>query len=109
MVRPKRGEVWIVDLGLVAKIRPCLVISIPILETDRALVTLIPHTTSARGTRFEVSMPSKFLNAGVFDAQNIITIPTVKLLRRLGKLSDSQMILIEQALCCWLGLSCGEK
>jgi mRNA interferase MazF len=25
---PKRGEVWLVDLGMVAKIRPCLVISI---------------------------------------------------------------------------------
>jgi mRNA-degrading endonuclease toxin of MazEF toxin-antitoxin module len=24
-----RGEVWIVDLGMVAKIRPCLVLSLP--------------------------------------------------------------------------------
>ncbi|MFM8402637.1 MAG: hypothetical protein ACKOAH_32835, partial [Pirellula sp.] len=26
---PRRGEVWLVDLGMVAKIRPCLVVSIP--------------------------------------------------------------------------------
>jgi mRNA interferase MazF len=24
-----RGEVWLVDLGMVAKVRPCLVLSIP--------------------------------------------------------------------------------
>lgn len=26
---PQRGEVWVVDLGLVAKMRPCLVLSVP--------------------------------------------------------------------------------
>ena len=29
MPEPGRGEVWLVDLGLVAKIRPCLVLSVP--------------------------------------------------------------------------------
>ena len=44
-----RGEVWLVDLGMVAKIRPCLVLSIPCDEAnDRVLTTLIPHTTSTR-------------------------------------------------------------
>ncbi|WP_241392666.1 type II toxin-antitoxin system PemK/MazF family toxin [Rippkaea orientalis] len=28
----KRGEVWLVDLGYVAKIRPCLIVSIPTLQ-----------------------------------------------------------------------------
>lgn len=46
---PRRGEVWLVDLGMVAKIRPCLVVSIPANdENDRVLTTLIPHTTSMR-------------------------------------------------------------
>jgi hypothetical protein len=27
---PNRGEVWLVDLGYVAKVRPCLVISISV-------------------------------------------------------------------------------
>ena len=36
-----RCEVWIVDLGMVAKIRPCLVLSIPSDdENDRVLTTL---------------------------------------------------------------------
>ena len=52
-----RGEVWIVDLGMVAKIRPCLVLSIPSDdENDRALTALIPHTTSTRQSRFEFTV-----------------------------------------------------
>jgi len=49
MTVPQRGEVWIVDLGLAAKVRPCLVLSVPAGEEERSLVTLIPHTTSLRG------------------------------------------------------------
>ena len=50
-----RGEVWLADLGIAAKIRPALVLSIPLDPADRVLVTLVPHTTSVAGTRFEVS------------------------------------------------------
>jgi mRNA interferase MazF len=45
MNSPQRGEVWLVDLGYTAKVRPCLVISIPVSQEDRALVTLIAYTT----------------------------------------------------------------
>lgn len=74
MTNPDRGEVWPVDLGYVAKARPCLVVSIPALVQDRALATLIPHTTSPRGSRFEVEIKVRFLKPGVFDVQNLITI-----------------------------------
>lgn len=40
MQLPERGEVWLVDLGMAAKVRPALVISVPADDTDRALVTL---------------------------------------------------------------------
>ena len=46
---PLRGEVWLVDLGMAAKTRPCLVLNVPAGDTDRALATLVPHTTSTRG------------------------------------------------------------
>jgi mRNA-degrading endonuclease toxin of MazEF toxin-antitoxin module len=29
MAQPARGEVWLADLGLAAKVRPVLVVSIP--------------------------------------------------------------------------------
>ncbi|HYX17220.1 MAG TPA: type II toxin-antitoxin system PemK/MazF family toxin [Nostoc sp.] len=90
-------------MGYVAKVRPCLVISIPALNQDRALATLIPHTTSPRGSRFEVQIKVKFLRKGAFDVQNVITIPHTKLLRKLGSLTSEQMVEVEKVLLFWLG------
>jgi mRNA interferase MazF len=71
-----RGSVWIVDLGLAAKVRPCLVLSVATDPQDRVLVTVIPRTTSVQGTRFEVAAQANFLHvAGAFDAQQIVTVP----------------------------------
>ena len=102
MTSPRRGEVWLVDLGMAAKVRPALVISIPAADTDRALVTLVPHTTSPRQSRFEEAVSVSFL--GVFDAQNLITIPHAKLIRSLGTLAGAQLASVERAVCLWLGL-----
>ncbi len=101
---PTRGDVWLVDLGMVAKVRPCLVLSVPADdENDRVLTTMVPHTTSTRESRFEVRSNVRFLKSGAFDAQNIITIPTVKLVRRLGTLPDDPMTGVERAVRLWLG------
>jgi mRNA interferase MazF len=67
MKNPIRGDVWLVDLGPIAKVRPCLVISIPFEDQDRALVSVVPHTTSRRGSRFEIEVNVKFLAPGAFD------------------------------------------
>jgi mRNA interferase MazF len=104
MSRADRGEVWLIDLGYVAKTRPCLVLSIPVRDTDRALVTVIPHTTSPRGTRFEVAVPRPFLERGVFDAQNPTSITQAKLIRKLGDLEGVQLSEVENAVRTWLGL-----
>jgi mRNA interferase MazF len=103
---PRRGEVWMVDLGLAAKVRPCLVISVPVLDQNRALVTLVPHTTSGRGTRFEVGLKVHFLHPGAFDTdtQSLVTIPHAKLVRKLGSLSVEQLSSVESTLRNWLGL-----
>ena len=58
---PERGEVWTVDFGIPQKVRPALVISIPYADQDRALIGVIPHFTSIRGSQFEVSVPTRFL------------------------------------------------
>jgi mRNA interferase MazF len=105
MRSPQRGEVWVVDLGLAAKIRPALVLSVPAGEPDRALVTLVPHTTSLRGSQFEIATPVPFLRSGGFDAQSLVTIPEAKLLRILGRLTADQMRIVENAVCASLGIS----
>jgi mRNA interferase MazF len=100
----QRGDVWLVDLGLVAKVRPCLVLSVPVAEQDRALVTMVAHTTSPRGSRFEVAITTRFLRTGVFDVQNLVTIPHAKLLRKLDVLSATQLAAVEAVVRTWLGL-----
>ena len=101
-----RGDVWLVDLGMVAKVRPCLVLSVLADDQDdRVLTTLVPHTTSTRNSRFEVRSDVRFLKTGAFDAQNIITIPAVKLIRRLGMLPNGQMTQVETAVKMWLGFN----
>lgn len=99
-----RGEVWLVDLGMTAKVRPALVLSVPPTDADRALVTLVPHTTSVRQPAFETALPLGFLKSGAFDAQGLVTVPPVRLLRRLGKLSTEHLPQVEASVCAWLGL-----
>jgi mRNA interferase MazF len=101
---PQRGEVWLVDLGMTAKVRPALVVSVPANDADRALVTLVPHTTSVRGSRFEAAVTVGFLKAGAFDAQSLVTIPHARLLHVLGKLNATQLGAVEAVLRTWLGL-----
>jgi len=58
-VPPRRGEVWLFDFrrcssfGVtgwqVAKVRPVLILSIPFTDADRALATVVFHTTTLRG------------------------------------------------------------
>lgn len=93
-----------VDLGLAAKIRPCLVLSVPLEESDRSLVTVVPHTTTLHQSRFEVAVSPRFLKPGAFDAQGIVTVPTVRLMNRLGVLSTEQLPAVEKGVCLWLGI-----
>lgn len=79
MPATNRGEVWIVDLGMVGKVRPCLVLGVPAGAHDRALVTRVAHTTSVRGSNCEVPVQTRFLASGAFDAQNMLSGPHAKL------------------------------
>ena len=48
---------------------------------------------------------SRFLKTGAFDVQNVITIPTIKMIRMLGALTTDEMLKIETELKVWLGLT----
>jgi mRNA interferase MazF len=102
--RPERGEVWVADLGFAAKVRPALVLSVQYGDNDRALVSLVPHTTSVRGTQFEVPILARFLKPGAFDAQGLVTVPPPRLLQRLGALGASELQQVEVAVARWLGI-----
>ena len=104
MPPPRRGEVWLFDLGMAAKTRPVLVVSIEYGDTDRALVTVVPHTTEIRHSPFEVAINVPFLRSGAFLVQGISTYPTAWAIRRLGELQPSQVQKVTGTLSVWLGL-----
>ena len=100
---PARGEIWLFDLGLAAKVRPVLIVSAVYSDTDRALVTLVPHTTSLRGSAFEIPVSSPFLKPGAFVVQSVATYPNARAIRKLGTLKPDQFNLVFAALLRWLG------
>jgi len=63
---PRRGEVWLFDLGIAAKTRPVLIVSVEYGDFDRALVTVVPHTTEIRGSALEIAVKVPFLQPGGF-------------------------------------------
>ena len=104
MPTARRGELWQVDLGLAAKVRPALVLNVPFLDNERALYAIVPHTTAPRGTRFEVSVTVPGLDAGVFDVQGLRSIPASVLVRHRATLTPDQVVRIETVVKQWLGL-----
>ena len=101
----RRGEVWQVDFGLAAKVRPALVLGCDIADDDRVLVAVVYHTTALRGSRYEVPMRVPGLEDGGFDAQSLYTVPAVKLIRRRAALSPPRLKEVEQRVRLWLGLT----
>ena len=93
------------DFGITQKVRPALVISVPYVDEDRALIGVIPHFTSLRGSRFEVAVPTHFLREGAFLVQGIQALPPRYFLRRLGTLTPEQVQRVEQVLLFWQGIS----
>jgi mRNA interferase MazF len=104
MPQAQRGELWLIDLGMVQKTRPCLILSIAYLDHERAVVSYVPRTTALRRTRFEVAHPARGSEVGAFDAQGIGSIPIVKLERRLGTVEPAVIQQVEAAVKHWLNL-----
>ena len=100
----RRGDIWLVDLGMTQKMRPAVILSVAYLDHERALVTYVPRTTGLRATRFEVPHAARGFEHGAFDAQSIGTTPTVKLVRRIATLDAATLTKVEEAARSWLAL-----
>jgi len=101
----KRGEVWLADLGVAAKIRPVLILSVPYSDSDYALHAVVPHTTSLRSSDFEVKLTVQGLREGAFNVQGLLAVPTAKLLRKISQLTPDQIEAVEIVVKKWLSLS----
>ena len=91
--------------GMAAKLRPALVLSIPVLDHERHLDGIVPHTTHPWSTRFEAVIKLPWLKAGAFDAQGFRPVPLVAFQWRLGTLSGAQLALVEDAVLRWIGVN----
>ena len=95
MPAAKPGDIWMVDLGMAAKVRPCLILTSQPHGDDLDVFTVMAHTTAVRGGRWEIPIPKSFLDdEGAFDTQRIATVASVKLERKLGEPTRAEMELI---------------
>jgi mRNA interferase MazF len=104
MKMPLRGEVWLCDLGLAAKIRPVVIVSVPFGDQDYALFHVVPHTTSVRHSQFEAAVAAPFLQPGVFNIRGSQSVPRGWLVRLLGALTIADIGEVEASLRRWLRL-----
>jgi mRNA interferase MazF len=87
-----------VDLGLAAKARPCLLLTNYPEDNELAMITVLAHTTALRGTLWEHPCPKPFLKEGAFHMQLVHSVPIVKLMRRLGALNGPELDIIREKL-----------
>jgi mRNA interferase MazF len=80
------------------KVRPALLLTSEPAADELDLVTVVLHTTALRGNRWELKVPKPFLKPGAFHLQQVQTISTVKLERRLGALTAEEMNRVRNAL-----------
>ena len=92
------GEIWMTDFGMAAKVRPALLLTGDPTADELDLVTVLLHTTALRGNRWELNIPKSFLKPGAFHLQQIQTVSTVKLERKLGTLTADEMNRVLDAL-----------
>lgn len=105
MPAARPGEVWMIDLGMAAKVRPCLVLTGRPKDNDLDVFTIIAHTTAIRGSHWEIPIEKPFLDSdGAFDVQRIATVASTSLERKLGILSVPELDLVLDRLAERLGI-----
>lgn len=113
MSKASRGEIWLVGLDPTkgreqAGMRPALVVSVDIFNHGAAeLVVVIPVTSKAKGIplHVEVTAPEGGLTMTSFvKCEDVRSISTSRLVRRLGKVSVQTVESVEDRLRILLGL-----
>ena len=104
MSQPLRGEVWWVDLGIAGKVRPAVVVSVSVSDTDYALLATVPHTTSDHPSQHHVRLRVAGLKDGAFNVQALAPVPLAKFMRRIAVLSREQLQILDLAVKRWLSL-----
>jgi mRNA interferase MazF len=101
-----RGDVVVVDLGMMAKVRPCVVVSINAQDQQRNMSVVVPMTTEIRGGAFEISFPKPawLRQESVVNLLGIAGVDNSKIERRLAAFPSDKVLEIESGLRRLLGL-----
>src|SRR5260370_29332378 len=81
-----RGDVVLVDLGMMQKVRPCVVVSIPKPDRQRNMSVVVPMTTEIRGGECEVPFPKPvwLTSESVVNVLGIAGVDNARVVRRIG-------------------------
>lgn len=104
MKRTLPGEIWRVDFGMAAKVRPAVILSDFPADNELALLIVVPHTTALRGSRWELTLAKPFLKPGAFHLQQIQPIPIARFDTQIGALSPAEFITLKKTLAQLLHL-----
>ena len=106
MTNFSRGDVVIVDLGMMAKTRPCVVISVSQPDRQRNLSVVVPMTTEIRGGECEIPFPKPawLRQESVINVLGIAGVDNARIERRLAAFPADKLAEVEAVLKRVLGL-----
>lgn len=98
--KPARGQIRLIECGMVAKTRPALILYYPDDDSARALAVVVPLTSQIRGEFGEVYIGKpKFLSkASAVNIQGIASFDKGSIGKLCGCLSDADFERVKQAL-----------
>jgi mRNA interferase MazF len=106
MTNFKRGDVVVVDLGMTAKVRPGVVVSISAPDSQRRMAVVAPMTTEIRNGECEVRFPKPawLKQPCVVNLLGIAGVDNSRIERVLGTFPQKPMQDIDRGLKRMLGL-----
>ena len=106
MTNFSRGDVVIVDMGMAAKVRPCVVVSVSHPDRQRNLSVVVPMTTEIRGGECEIRFPKPawLRQESAVNVLGIAGVDNSKIERRISTFPTDKMREIEFVLKRLLGI-----
>jgi mRNA interferase MazF len=106
MTKFNRGDVVVVDLGMAAKARPCVVVSIGNPDSQRNMSVVVPMTTEIRGGECEIRFPKPpwLRQESVINVLGIAGVDNYKIERRIAAFPSDRLLEIESVLKRLLGI-----
>jgi mRNA interferase MazF len=106
MTNFNRGDVVVVDLGMAAKVRPCVVVSVAKSDQPRNMSVVVPMTTEIRGGESEIPFPKPawLRQESVVNLLGIAGVDNSRIERRIAAFPSDRMLELESKLRGLLGL-----